>query len=254
MSDVRFLASQAARSTGIQRTSAQVPQRTPAGIVSSHVSAAPSADARAQQQVISARRPPGSRQETTVAILERRPSAGAAAPTVMGAAAASQLPIVQVVEPPSRSGVGESQRPIVQVVERPSRRDAAPSFSVEQLMLIASLLERYRENSAAIHDAPNTGLAEGALAVLAGALQAAGAPAASSPAGRSSELTDAGASARVRRPPRARGGGKRVDARAPAGRAPAVRPEPSASLEASGSSTSAMSDASPTSDVSPTRM
>jgi hypothetical protein len=168
MSDVRFLASQSARGTGIPRTNTQVPQRPAGGDTSSHISASPSAGARAQAQVIAARRPPGMRQDATVTILDRRSTAQ---PTSAGAQPAG----------PTGMTDASSQFPTVQIVER--RASVTPSgFTVEQMMLVGYLLDKYRENTLAIADAANTALAEGALGVLAGLLQAAGAPTAAPPA------------------------------------------------------------------------
>ena len=220
MSDVRFLASQSARGTGIPRTNTQVPQRPAGGDTSSHISASPSAGARAQAQVIAARRPPGMRQDATVTILDRRAtaqpssaSAQPAGPTSMADASAS------------------TQFPTVQIVER--RASTTPSgFTVEQMMLVGYLLDKYRENTLAIADAANAALAEGALGVLAGLLQAAGAPMSVAPAPSAPAA-------------RARGGRKRETATADG-----ARPSgdvSSSQADGQGSSSAAALDAAPTS-------
>ena len=77
------------------------------------------------------------------------------------------------------AGDSASQFPTVQIVERTRSGAIASPFSVEQMMLLGHLLDRYRENTIAIDDAANAALAEGALSVLAGLLQAAGAPSSS---------------------------------------------------------------------------
>jgi len=168
MSDVRFLASLGSRGTGIPRTSTQVPQRNPNGTTSSHVSASPGAGARAHAQVNAARRPPGQQQRQeapTVTIVDRRATS---APGEADASAAR-----------TSAGDSASQFPTVQIVERTRSGAIASPFSVEQMMLLGHLLDRYRENTIAIDDAANAALAEGALSVLAGLLQAAGAPSSS---------------------------------------------------------------------------
>ncbi len=172
MSDVRILAPLSGRGTGIPRTSTQVPQRNPTGTANSHVSASPSAGARAQAQVASVRRPSSRRQDTTVVLLDR--------PATRSAPAAAQ----PVSAAPAGAGpaVAASQGPTVQFVERTRPpAAAAAAFTVEQMMLMGFLLDRYRENTIAINDAQNTAIAEGALAVLGGFLQAAGAPVAPAP-------------------------------------------------------------------------
>ncbi len=221
MSDVRFLASLSARGTGIPRTTTQVPQRPAGGDTSSHISASPSAGARAHAQVIAARRPPGMRQDATVTILDRR---GAAQPSSAGA---------QPAGPPGIADASAStQFPTVQIVERRASA-TSPGFTVEQMMLVGYLLDRYRENTLAIADAPNTALADGALGVLAGLLQSAGAPTA--------------ASAPSSPPARARGGRKRE---ASPTMADGTRPNGDASASSSpmeGSSSGAALDGAPSS-------
>src|SRR4051812_20942044 len=151
MSDVRILAPLSARGTGIPRTSTQVPRRDPTGAANSHVSASPSAGARAQAQVASVRRPPARGQEATVVVLDR--PAMRSAPGAPGPAAS--------VTGPASAGAA-SQSPTVQIVERPAAPAAAAAFNVEQMMLMGFLLDRYRENTLAINDAANTAIAEGA--------------------------------------------------------------------------------------------
>jgi hypothetical protein len=168
MSDVRILAPLAARGTGIPRTSTQVPQRDPAAAANTHVSASPSAGARVHAQVASARRPAGLRQDApTVTILDRRTPTTGASPVAQPAPTPTS-----VAKPPATA----SQFPTVQIVDRPRPAAAAPLFSVEQMMLIGHLLDRYRENTLAIQDTENMTIAEGALAVLGGLLQAHGVP------------------------------------------------------------------------------
>jgi len=191
MSDVRFLASLGARGTGIPRTSTQVPQRNPAGAAVSHVSASPAAGARAQAQVLAARRPPGPRQEAAVTIVDRR-------------AASTPAPAGIVPAGPAGAGpaIAASQFPTVQIVERTPAVVASP-FTHEQMMLVGHLLDRYLENTTAINDTANAAVAEGALGVLAGLLQGAGAP-----------IATASAAPLPAPSTRARGARKRVDASA----------------------------------------
>lgn len=230
MSDVRLLPRLAARPTGIPRASTQVPQRQPTDTTTSHVSASPAAGAQVQAQVRAASRPPGMRQDTRVQILDRR-SAAPAAPASTGADSASagiHGPTVQLVERPRASGPA----------------GAASPFTIEQMMLIGHLLDRYLENTQAIQDTANAALAEGALIVLAGLLPAPAPPPAQdsaplvvptpaaavaapaappSPTVPIAESDDASVARRSRRRPRGRGAGG--DASAPSeGSTPASPP------------------------------
>lgn len=206
MSDVKILAPLSARGTGIPRTSTQVPRRDPTGAANSHVSASPSAGARAQAQVAAVRRPPARGQEATVVMLDR--PAARSAPAAAPAAVAG--PSVTV-----------SQSPTVQIVERPGAPVATAAFTVEHMMLMGFLLDRYRENLLVLNDPANTAtiaIAEDALAVLGVQLQAAGAPGAPTPApapvstGRvdAADGPDTGTRGRAG----TRGRGRRADARA----------------------------------------
>ena len=221
MSDVRLLPRLAARPTGIPRSSTQVPQRQPTDTTTSHVSASPAAGAQAQAQVRAARRPPGMRQDARVQILDRR-SPAPSAPTSTGAdpaSAAIQGPTVQLVERP----------------RAPGPAGAASPFTIEQMMLIGHLLDRYLENTVAIQDTANAALAESALVVLAGLLPAPAAPtppaqdsaplaaptsavvvaapvAAPNPTVAIAETDDANAAGRSRRRPRGRGAGGHASA------------------------------------------
>jgi hypothetical protein len=78
-----------------------------------------------------------------------------------------------------------NQRPTVQVIERPHSAAAAPAFTVEEMMVMGYLLDRYRENTMAINDTANAQVAEGALAKLGELLHLAG----SSPAPASPQAT-----------------------------------------------------------------
>ena len=246
MSDVRLLPRLPARATGIPRSSTQVPQRQPTDTATSHVSASPAAGAQAQAQVRAARRPPGMRQDVRVQILDRR------SPTAVGpASAASQFPTVQLVDRPGAGAAG-----------------AASPFTVEQMMLIGHLLDRYLENTLAIQDTANAALAEGALIVLAGLVPAPAAPppqdsaplaapappvvvaapvAAPSPTSGVAETDDANSGGRARRRPRGRGAGG--EASAPPERSTPAGPPSSAEGMSSPSdgqpSTAAAPDAAP---------
>jgi len=257
MSDVRLLPRLPARATGIPRSSTQVPQRQPTDTATSHVSASPAAGAQAQAQVRAARRPPGMRQDVRVQILDRRsptpaPAAAPPAPTAVGpASAASQFPTVQLVDRPGAGAAG-----------------AASPFTVEQMMLIGHLLDRYLENTLAIQDTANAALAEGALIVLAGLVPAPAAPppqdsaplaapappvvvaapvAAPSPTSGVAETDDANSGGRARRRPRGRGAGG--EASAPPERSTPAGPPSSAEGMSSPSdgqpSTAAAPDAAP---------
>jgi hypothetical protein len=160
MSEVRILAKNTPRGTGIPRTSTQVPRDMSAS-AASHVSSSPAAGARGQAQVIAARRSVNTRQEAKVTFIDRRAPAGASP--------ASGAPMMPA-----------SQRPIVQIVDRNTPAAAPALFSLEQLMLMANLLDQYRENTMAISDTENAAIADGALNVLAMLMQSTGAvPAAS---------------------------------------------------------------------------
>jgi hypothetical protein len=216
MSDVRLLPRLTARATSIPRSSTQVPQRQP-DTATSHVSASPAAGAHAQEQVRASRRPLGMRQDVRVQILDRRSpesaspaSAPTTASTAVGpASAGSQFPTVQLVERPRAPGAAGSASP----------------FTVEQMMLIGHLLDRYLENTLAIQDTTNASLAEGALIVLAGLLPAP-APivvAAPSPTVAVADTDDANGAGRARRRPRGRGTGGETSA-PPEGSTPATPP------------------------------
>jgi hypothetical protein len=226
MSDVRLLPRLAARPTGIPRSSTQVPQRQPTDTTTSHVSASPAAGAQAQAQVRAALRPPGMRRDARVQILDRRSTAPASPASPASASTAAD---------PASAG---SQGPTVQLVERPRApgpAGAASPFTIEQMMLIGHLLDRYLENTLAIQDTANAALAEGALIVLAGLLPAPAAPlppsqdsaplaaptpavavaapvAAPSPTVAVAETDDANAAGRSRRRRRGRGAGGNASA------------------------------------------
>jgi len=254
MSDVRLLPRLPARATGIPRSSTQVPQRQPTDTATSHVSASPAAGAQAQAQVRAARRPPGMRQDVRVQILDRRsaaPTAGPAPlPTAVGpASAGSQFPTVQLVERPRAPGAAGATSP----------------FTVEQMMLIGHLLDRYVENTLAIQDTANAALAEGALVVLSGlsaepsaqppqdsaqtplATPTRAVVVAPSPTVSVAEADDANGPSRSRRRPRGRGAGGDVSA-PPEGTTPAgppSSPEGASSSSKGEPSTPAVPDAVP---------
>ncbi|TMQ13979.1 MAG: hypothetical protein E6J90_16445 [Deltaproteobacteria bacterium] len=189
------------------------------------MSASPAAGAQAQAQVRAARRPPGMRQDARVQILDRRSPAPESPATASASTGAD----------PASAGI---QGPTVQLVERPRSpgpAGAASPFTIEQMMLIGHLLDRYLENTLAIQDTANAALAEGALIVLAGLLPAPAAPpppaqdsaplaaptpavvvaapvAAPSPTVAIAETDDANAARRSRRRPRGRGAGGHASA------------------------------------------
>jgi hypothetical protein len=68
------------------------------------------------------------------------------------AAAAQQVPIVQFI---ARQGITSAGAGL------------ASTFTAEQLMLLATLTDNYREHSAAIGDVPSAQFGEGVLAILA---------------------------------------------------------------------------------------
>jgi hypothetical protein len=76
-----------------------------------------------------------------------------------------------------------NQHPIVQIVDRARPAAASPPFTLDHLMLMANLLDQYRENTMAINDAENAAIADGALNVLAMLMPTAGSsvPASSEP-------------------------------------------------------------------------
>jgi len=153
----------------------------------------------------------------------------------------------------------------VQFVERPGA-PAAVAFTVEQMMLIGFLLDRYRENTMAIDDATNTAIAEGALAVLGGLLQAAEAPNAPAPAPAPAPASSADAAneraagARGRSNARGRGQGHRTEARAggaandasSAPSSPAVEPSGGDDIPSSPAVEPSEGDSIPSSPAAPT--
>jgi hypothetical protein len=170
-------------------------------------------------------------------------------PTAVGpASAGSQFPTVQLVDRPRAGAAG-----------------AASPFTVEQMMLIGHLLDRYLENTLAIQDTANAALAEGALVVLAGLLAAPAAPppqdsaqpplatptpavvVAPSPTVSVAEADAANGPSRSRRRPRGRGAGGDVSA-PPEGTTPAgppSSPEGASSSSQGEPSTPAVPDAVP---------
>jgi hypothetical protein len=171
MADTRMLPKKVTRSTGIDRTThvTSRPNNAAGNNATSHVSAAPGVSAAAHAHVVQARNPAGVNRPAP------QRSVGGSLVSGGGNGRAAKVEIFpSVMSDAGRGARSGAQRPTVQVIEAPRGGSEAiatglppvPAFSLQQMLLVASLLEQYEEKVSAIGDVNNQAIARGALAVL----------------------------------------------------------------------------------------
>lgn len=174
MPETRFLPQKTPRSTGLPRTTMAAPPPTTAGSnATSPVSAAPGVSRQTHQHVLDARNPaaaggapaaPRRPQDAKVQIVERR---AAGSPVNVGGNTAFQTSVELL---PNVTGTGGAPRapagalpPGVAPGQLPSHGSAGSPFDLPEALLIATLVEKYRDGAAAIADQQSVAVAQSIL-------------------------------------------------------------------------------------------